>query len=433
MDNTIDLTEIRRRLTLFLKHYEQARSRADFLEAALGIQTALDKALDAQLDPEQVQGLAFAQKFGTLLPNLAAAWNVAELSELRNRYAHPYTTYGLEQYRSLAAEFAGLALAAWPSLFGGAPPAVAAPQPQPEDDRLLREAALALKAQKQELEASEARVRSLTQQLAAARTAPKKAVVPWGALAWGLLLTLPVALLAGFASRAAAARPTPWPLVIIPALLALALAALAVRYLWRFIRAAGPARVAAGAAIALVLATLALVPFTSRQKGLAARTGDSLERVLAGLEQTVFLLPDWLAGLGGDLSALAASRLAPQAPLVSATSAAPSTPEATAVATAAPAATATAVPPPTATPAPTATPRPQIRAGDQVWVRTEGAPLMGRAAATTNAEIVARFDDGAILTVIGGPEEADGLTWWQVESEAGAGWSAADYLEPVQP
>jgi len=54
---------------------------------------------------------------------------------------------------------------------------------------------------------------------------------------------------------------------------------------------------------------------------------------------------------------------------------------------------------------------------------------MGRAAATTDAEIVARFE---ALVVIAGPEEAAGLTWWQVEGEAGAGWSAADFLEAVE-
>jgi hypothetical protein len=57
---------------------------------------------------------------------------------------------------------------------------------------------------------------------------------------------------------------------------------------------------------------------------------------------------------------------------------------------------------------------------------------MGRAAATTDAEIVTRFEDGVTLLVVAGPEEAAGLTWWQVEGEDGAGWSAADYLERVE-
>ena len=79
MQNTIDLNETKRRLTLFLKHYEQARGRADFLEVALGIQSALETALDAQLSAEAARELAFGQKFETVLPNLASAWNVAWL------------------------------------------------------------------------------------------------------------------------------------------------------------------------------------------------------------------------------------------------------------------------------------------------------------------------------------------------------------------
>ncbi len=435
MQDTIDLNETKRRLTLFLKHYEQARGRADFLEVALGIQTALERALDAQLSAEAARELAFAQKFETVLPNLAAAWNVAELAELRNRYAHPYTTYNLDQYRPLADEYVGLALAAWPRLFGGAPPGVVAPESMPDDDQLLQEAALALKAQKQELDAADARIQALSRQLAATQAAPAapKRAIPWRSLILGLVLILPVALLIGFAANAAARRPVPWPLALIPALLALAVAVLAVRYLWRFIRAVGPLRVLAAAAIVLLLATLLLIPFTGRNQRLTARAGNSLALVLRGLENTVGVAPRVLAGLGSNL---ANAVTAPRTPVVNsraqtaataqpATASAPGNPTPVQV---------VAQPSPSASPVPTATatPRPQIRIGDLVVVKTDGVPLMGRAAATTDAEIVARFEDGATLVVIGGPVEAAGLTWWQVEGEEGAGWSAADYLESTE-
>lgn len=435
MQDTIDLNETKRRLSLFLKHYEQARSRADFLEVALGIQTALENALDAQLSQEDAVSLSFAQKFEVVLPNLASAWNVAELGGLRNRYAHPYTTYTLEQYRHLADELVGLTLAAWPRLFGGASPGVTAPESLPDDDRLLQEAGLALRAQKQELDAADAKVQTLTKQLAAAQIAPAatQPVIPWRALLIGLALLLPVALLVGFAVKVAARRPVPWLLAVVPTVLALVVAFFAVRYLWRFIRAVGPLRVLASAAIVLLLATLLLIPFTGRNLRLTARAGDSLAIVLRGLENTVGVVPGTLAKIGGSLAESIVVPRAPSANDQGQTATLAETPLASAPsnATATPV---TAQPSPTATPVPaaTATPRPSIRVGSQVVVRTDGTPLMGRAAATTDAEIVTRFEDGVTLLVVAGPEEAAGLTWWQVEGEDGAGWSAADYLERVE-
>jgi hypothetical protein len=42
--------------------------------------------------------------------------------------------------------------------------------------------------------------------------------------------------------------------------------------------------------------------------------------------------------------------------------------------------------------------------------------------------VIACLPDGTEMTVLGGPIEADGLVWWQVESDLGTGWGAADYL-----
>ena len=281
----------------------------------------------------------------------------------------------------------------------------------PDDDRLLQEAALALKAQKHELDAADARIQAVSRQLAATQAtaaAPKRAI-PWRSLILGLVLILPVALLIGFAASAAARRPVPWPLALIPALLALVVAFFAVRYLWRFIRAVGPLRVLAAAAIVLLLATLLLIPFTGRNQRLSARAGDSLAQVLRGLENTVGVAPRVLAGFGSNL---ANAVTAPGAPVVNtgaqsattaqqATVSAQGTPSPIQV-VAQPSATAPPVP------TTTATPRPQIRVGAAVLVNTEGVPLMGRAAATTDAEIVARFEDGATLVVIAVPKKQPG-------------------------
>jgi len=41
--------------------------------------------------------------------------------------------------------------------------------------------------------------------------------------------------------------------------------------------------------------------------------------------------------------------------------------------------------------------------------------------------------DGVQLVVIGGPEKADGFTWWQLKTPKGyVGWAVEDYLKPVQ-
>ena len=41
--------------------------------------------------------------------------------------------------------------------------------------------------------------------------------------------------------------------------------------------------------------------------------------------------------------------------------------------------------------------------------------------------------DGVELVVIGGPEEADGFTWWQLKTPKGhVGWAVEDYLKPVE-
>ncbi len=53
---------------------------------------------------------------------------------------------------------------------------------------------------------------------------------------------------------------------------------------------------------------------------------------------------------------------------------------------------------------------------------------------TIDSEVLFRVDDGTQFIVIGGPTQADGLTWWQVQNPvnpAETGWAAANYLEVV--
>jgi hypothetical protein len=48
-----------------------------------------------------------------------------------------------------------------------------------------------------------------------------------------------------------------------------------------------------------------------------------------------------------------------------------------------------------------------------------------------NEVVLPNLKCGTIVRVIGGPAEADGFRWWQVELDDGAqGWCAANWLEP---
>jgi hypothetical protein len=119
------------------------------------------------------------------------------------------------------------------------------------------------------------------------------------------------------------------------------------------------------------------------------------------------------------------------------------TPVPTSTATAMMAATDTAVPSdstPTITPTatvdlPISTPESTpsgdiIEPGVTVVVEgTQGAGLRLRADPTTQGRIVTAAREGTVLTVVDGPEEADGFVWWKVRTPDGKeGWAAANWL-----
>jgi hypothetical protein len=80
---------------------------------------------------------------------------------------------------------------------------------------------------------------------------------------------------------------------------------------------------------------------------------------------------------------------------------------------------------------PPATTRPtEIGPGALVVVSgTGGAGLRLRALATTDSEVIAVAREDTVLTVLEGPVEADGYTWWKVRTpDAEEGWGADDWL-----
>jgi len=110
----------------------------------------------------------------------------------------------------------------------------------------------------------------------------------------------------------------------------------------------------------------------------------------------------------------------------------PTAPEATAAPTSAVAPTDTVVLP-IDTPGPTATEAAapgEIGPGVRVAVTgTQGAGLNLRAQPGTGEPVIVNAGEGTILTVVEGPQEADGYIWWKLRTEAGQeGWGAADWL-----
>jgi sortase (surface protein transpeptidase) len=71
----------------------------------------------------------------------------------------------------------------------------------------------------------------------------------------------------------------------------------------------------------------------------------------------------------------------------------------------------------------------ELAVGASATLNTDGANL--RAEPTTSADVVEVLANGTAVSIIGGPEDADGYTWWQVELDGGAsGWVASDFLTP---
>lgn len=99
----------------------------------------------------------------------------------------------------------------------------------------------------------------------------------------------------------------------------------------------------------------------------------------------------------------------------------------------------TGVPPTVAVPGPLPSPSPapsselpRVEPGGWVRVRgTEGEDLRLRAAPSLRGETLSFVKEGTLLRVLEGPVEADGYTWWRVQSpEDRAGWAAGQWLAP---
>jgi hypothetical protein len=93
---------------------------------------------------------------------------------------------------------------------------------------------------------------------------------------------------------------------------------------------------------------------------------------------------------------------------------------------------------PTITPSPSPEPIALRVGGAAQIVNTGNQPLRGRAKPSLQAPAKVGFREGERVNILEGPVEADGYTWWRIESPSGAGWSAerskegVSWLEPTR-
>ncbi|MGE5595919.1 MAG: SH3 domain-containing protein [Hyphomicrobiales bacterium] len=83
--------------------------------------------------------------------------------------------------------------------------------------------------------------------------------------------------------------------------------------------------------------------------------------------------------------------------------------------------------------APTPTEPSAWAAGDGGVVAAGSDCLNLRTAPSLDADRIACLRSGVGVTAVSGPTEADGYTWVQVETPAGTGWVAAEYLSLTSP
>lgn len=422
---------LRRILT---EDYQSAVTRGDLVEVILLIHKALEDALDARLGDE-ARGLSFAAKARRAVP----AWvdELEQLDKRRRAIAHPNVLLHRTVAR-LAEDYVTLVLRRWLILVGGDDPPPAVTAPVAVRRRTPRPAAAPPDASSlffEDVPTAPLRPGPAARLPAGVDTAPLpelRPVMPVAAVAppapaprrmpslpWPLLLLgfaaglVALALLgaAGALGDELAARDL-WALPVVALALVFA-GAVAVLALGRAARASGPLP---AAGVAALLAVLVVIP--SAVDSAAPLSPLTFGRQAASRLATA-PAPDEPRGNEGAGGLPPAPTFTPRQ-----FDATPSPPPFSS----SPAAPVAAGPPESAPAAETA----GIRAGGLARVSTEeGARLNARAEPTLDAEVLAVFAPGEVLTVVSGPVRAEGRDWWRVSGAAGEGWCAAEFLAPA--
>jgi hypothetical protein len=471
-DPSLESTEEQLRAALG-RYRDDARVRGDFLEAIVGLHEGLERALDAHLarQADPPSGLPdFAAKAELVIP---AVWRRVDGMGLVPAYhecIHPGLAYYQhltdDDLRRVAVGYVEMVNDAWPILFESDPPAVKrhprlyerADIIDPGEAAYLRsELTAALHRQKEiqaTLEEQDSRLWAVESErdrlLDQLKPVPTRRKTPWLSLPAALLLLSPLPLLLGFGQSIWEDRPGMGYWLVVPSVISLGLAVFAARHLWRFARAVNWLHVIPALATLLLLAVVALLPFTTAELPWDARSGQALHALVGTIGRTV-------TGYVGATHVAGALLVERHFPLpAGAPSASEPTPTTTLAYQPPATATPTATMSPTITPTPTRTPRPrptstatpilthtptptpsllppgEIGVGATVVVQTTtGERLIARAAPGTGAPVRTQFANGTILQVVDGPVEADNYTWWRVEGPDGDGWSVGTFLRPL--
>lgn len=74
----------------------------------------------------------------------------------------------------------------------------------------------------------------------------------------------------------------------------------------------------------------------------------------------------------------------------------------------------------------------ELAVGDTAVVRVDGECLNVRPTPAGNPPLTC-LPEGRLVTIVGGPQSAGGVTWWQVTAGDITGWSSGQYLVKVRP
>lgn len=278
------------------------------------------------------------------------------------------------------------------------------------------------------------RLRSLLNQPARAAAAQPTWREGLRLVLWGLLLLI-LGIAAYFLARAALNLPWPWLFVGFVILVGVPLGLyFGVVYIGRGSRHLSVDRLIGYAAVLLVAAILLFALFDRANGTYAQRVGTVASRWVGGaLQSPITLVRAVVAAPQPFLTALRG-----RSPAVAGPAATPTTVVVAAVETATP----TATPAPTATFTPTVEPTVVVTAtlaptttatiavGGQVRV-TGTQFLNARRGPGLNFQLVTRFDENAILSVLQGPVQANNYQWWEVRNDQGQGWCADEWLQAV--
>jgi hypothetical protein len=432
------------RLRKILDHYSQAASVGDFKEAILAVHTAIEEALNLDL-MEADQILSFNEKVQQRYPDLYNYYQISEITRLRNHIAHPKRAFKEMELRPAALNFVDFTLSAWPDLFDSQPPVILHPgiaeQPSdPEGRAFSPPPPLPLYEYgpgpvSDGIEAIPPEPEPSPYEEKRAVHAPGKSPlpewlqdlfhIPWHHLLYSFASAWMTVMAIGLMVQIYPTARTTTLLLFGIAMLIFAIASLG--YLVHFLLRFGVRRIFATVLSLLVITTLF---FTVRQPAdmrwstrLADGFGQALTSPLfwtnqigrlafeSGQEfgQRYFPETREVAFVEEEFEESSIDQvmqtLFPSSEQPSATELPPVTVE---------------------------EPSAGIYIGGQVRVDTDGTRLRSRDVPGLGGNVVIMFEPGELLQVIDGPVDADGYTWWKVENDGDFGWSAADFLTPIQ-